>query len=165
MARTRREEDRLLSLDERELVAQSHQPNVKALSDGDVTELLVRLRDRRNRARDIAKQQRREVRGKSGPAGASPASDDTGSQAKGQVLAAAVKRVNKEVERRRSCGELVSSARHALAMRQAAGEPHRLVSRTSSAGMMSIPNADIAPSGALDAEGYRPVLERSRKVR
>lgn len=24
---------------------------------------------------------------------------------------------------------------------------------------------DVAPSGALDAEGHRPVLERSRKVR
>jgi hypothetical protein len=27
------------------------------------------------------------------------------------------------------------------------------------------PRQDHAPSGALDAEGHRPVLERSRKVR
>jgi len=31
--------------------------------------------------------------------------------------------------------------------------------------MQPIPNTGIAPSGALGAEGHRPVLERSRKVR
>lgn len=32
-------------------------------------------------------------------------------------------------------------------------------------GMKSIPFEDQPPSGAFDAEGHRPVLERSRKVR
>jgi hypothetical protein len=32
-------------------------------------------------------------------------------------------------------------------------------------GIMSTPHAAQAPSGAFDAEGQRPVLERSRKVR
>ncbi|MBN2973112.1 hypothetical protein JW805_13890 [Roseomonas aeriglobus] len=32
-------------------------------------------------------------------------------------------------------------------------------------GIVSTPHADQAPSGAFDAEGHRPVLERSRKVR
>ena len=32
-------------------------------------------------------------------------------------------------------------------------------------GMRSIPQPDQAPSGNFDAEGQRPVLERSRKVR
>lgn len=32
-------------------------------------------------------------------------------------------------------------------------------------GLKSLPFADQALSGALDAEGHRPVLERSRKVR
>lgn len=32
-------------------------------------------------------------------------------------------------------------------------------------GLKSLPFADQAPSGALNAEGHRPVLERSRKVR
>lgn len=32
-------------------------------------------------------------------------------------------------------------------------------------GMTSKPFADQAPSGAFDAEGHRPALERSRKVR
>jgi hypothetical protein len=34
-----------------------------------------------------------------------------------------------------------------------------------SAGFVSIPRADYPPSGAFDAEGHRPVLERSRKER
>lgn len=37
--------------------------------------------------------------------------------------------------------------------------------RTPSDGMNPVPNPEIAPSGALDAEGHRPVLERSRKSR
>jgi hypothetical protein len=32
-------------------------------------------------------------------------------------------------------------------------------------GMRPLPNDEIAPSGALEQEGQRPVLERSRKVR
>lgn len=32
-------------------------------------------------------------------------------------------------------------------------------------GLRSLPFADQAPSGAFNAEGQRPVLERSRKVR
>ena len=101
MAQTRREEARLLSADERELVAQTHQPAIKELGHSELGDLLVRLRDRRDRARDISRQQRREMRGKAPPSGATRAADNTGSRAKGQLLAAAVKRLNKEVERRR----------------------------------------------------------------
>lgn len=32
-------------------------------------------------------------------------------------------------------------------------------------GTQSLPRPDQPPSGAFDAEGHRPVLERSRKVR
>ena len=37
--------------------------------------------------------------------------------------------------------------------------------RTADEGMTPTPRPGIAPSGAFDAEGQRPVLERSRKVR
>jgi hypothetical protein len=102
MAQTRREEARLLSEDERELVAQTHHPVIKDLGHSELGDLLVRLRDRRDRARDISRQQRREMRGKARPAGAARAADNTGSHAKSQFLAAAVKRLNKEIQRRRS---------------------------------------------------------------
>ena len=58
-------------------------------------------------------------------------------------------------------------AARALAMKQKAdaAAPKPPESRTANEGMRPIPNADIAPSGALTQEGHRPVLERSRKVR
>jgi hypothetical protein len=59
-----------------------------------------------------------------------------------------------------------SEATKAMEMKQAAPDPrHPTAGRTADEGMNSLPNADIAPSGALDAEGYKPVLERSRKAR
>lgn len=48
---------------------------------------------------------------------------------------------------------------------KASDAPHPASEPTAKTGMKSTPNRDIAPSGALDAEGQRPVLERSHKVR
>jgi hypothetical protein len=52
-----------------------------------------------------------------------------------------------------------------LKRRASAGSPKKPSSETPHGGMRPLPNTDIAPSGALDQEGHRPVLERSRKVR
>lgn len=48
---------------------------------------------------------------------------------------------------------------------QAPAPSHPDPGRTAGEGMTSTPRPGIAPSGAFDAEGQRPVLERSRKVR
>lgn len=169
MARSRRSEQRLLSADEQELVARTHHPGLASLPDEELAAAVTRLRERRRRASDIAKRQRRELRGKAAPAGATPATDDSGSRAKTALLAAALKRINKEADRRRRAGArstLQANARRALAMKRAAGsQGEHPTSRTADEGMQPIPNEGIAPSGALDAEGYKPVLERSRKVR
>ena len=101
VARSRKEEERFLSKDEQEFVARSHHPDVRELSDSDLSDLVSRLRERRDRARDIAQKQRREMRGKSAPSGAKPSADDTGSRQKAAIIAAALKRVSKEGERRR----------------------------------------------------------------
>lgn len=101
MSRSRKEEQRLLSKDEQEFVAKSHHPEICTLSDADLSDLLTRLRDRRDRARDIAQQQRREMRGKAAPAGTKRAADNTGTREKASVIASALKRANKERERRR----------------------------------------------------------------
>lgn len=59
-----------------------------------------------------------------------------------------------------------AEADKAMALKAAAPAPHHPTSDpTSDPGMNDLPNATIAPSGALNAEGQRPVLERSRKVR
>lgn len=57
-------------------------------------------------------------------------------------------------------------AEKAMELKSKAAEPaHPGPGRTADKGMKPIPNTGIAPSGALDAEGHRAVLERSRKVR
>lgn len=57
-------------------------------------------------------------------------------------------------------------AAKALEMKKAAPDPqHPPTGRTADEGMIDAPNTGIAPSGAFDAEGQRPVLERSRKAR
>jgi hypothetical protein len=55
--------------------------------------------------------------------------------------------------------------------RQSGQQPHREQAVSDNpaddpdAGMTSTPREDYPDSGAFDAEGQRPVLERSRKVR
>lgn len=57
-------------------------------------------------------------------------------------------------------------ARHALELKQKAErEPQTPESRTAGEGQIQEARAGEPPMGALDAEGHRPVLERSRKVR
>ncbi|MBT3071219.1 hypothetical protein KKP04_10085 [Rhodomicrobium sp. Az07] len=63
--------------------------------------------------------------------------------------------------------DLTSNAKRALAEKKAADSDTEAPPTTQAAGkgMQPNPNSDIAPSGALEQEGQRPVLERSRKVR
>lgn len=57
-------------------------------------------------------------------------------------------------------------AKEALRLKRAAERPERPESRPfSDVGPVMTPRKDHPPSGAFDAEGHRPVLERSRKVR
>ncbi len=165
MSVSSRREARLLTADEAELVGQTHHPRIQSIGDGDLLDLLRRLRERRDRARGIAQRQRREMRGRAAPSGTRPASDDAGSREKAALLAAAVKRANKEHERRRAQGArggLVANARRALAMKQAAGDPaaNRPTSRTASEGMNPVPNEAEAPSGALRQEGQEIAMRR-----
>ena len=60
----------------------------------------------------------------------------------------------------------VEKAKLAAALKAEAADPtHPSPGQTAHHGMNPTPNAGIAPSGAFDAEGQRPVLERSRKSR
>ena len=57
-------------------------------------------------------------------------------------------------------------ARKALVMRNTFRLPERPIADAPKAELAAeTPRPDYAPSGAFDAEGQRPVLERSRKVR
>ena len=165
MSVSRRREARLLDSGETELVARSHRPGLDAEDDAGLGELIRLLRERRDRARDVARRQRREVRGKAAPSGARPATDNAGTREKAAVLAAAVKRVSRESERRRAPnarGRTVSGARRALAMKNASGEKgaNRPETRRADEGMNPVPNESAAPSGALDSQGQEIAMRR-----
>ncbi|MEO3997878.1 hypothetical protein [Mesorhizobium sp. CAU 1732] len=99
MSTSRKNEERLLDSGEGELVARTRQPALGALSDKDVSDIAKRLRERRDRARDIAHKQRRSVRGKGGGQVKFDQAD-AGNRQKMGVLAEALSRVNKERTRR-----------------------------------------------------------------
>ncbi len=63
--------------------------------------------------------------------------------------------------------EQMKLSEEALALKKENGqEPHHPAPEDhANEGMNSTPRPDQPPSGAFDAEGQRPVLERSRKVR
>ncbi|WP_428489990.1 hypothetical protein [Rhodopila sp.] len=86
-------EDRLLSVAEREMVDQTRTPGVATLSKDQLQALGKRLRNARDRARRIGRQQSREISGKGKPRGATPARDNTGTGAKAQALVDALQRV------------------------------------------------------------------------
>lgn len=144
MAITRKEEDRGLSNEERDVVVQTRHPEIQNLSDDALDNLVKRLRDMRDRARSQANQQRREVRGKSEPKGAAPKSSSAGSSLKASVLAASLKRLNAELQRRAAMSRnhaLVENARHALELKQHAQKnnvPYN--TRFANQGMRDIPD-------------------------
>src|ERR1700752_769838 len=89
----------ILSHDEYETVLRSHHPGIYDVGLDDLKALRRRLRDMRDRERTLAREKRREVRGKGKPRGGSfPGTAEHPLQRK-QVLAAALKRVNKEIGR------------------------------------------------------------------
>jgi hypothetical protein len=122
MARSIKQERRLLGADELTLVEKTHHPALGLLPDRDLAELRKLVRERRDRAQDIAARQRRELRGKAAPKGARAATDDSGTREKRDVLAAAMQRLNKEVTRRQAKAArqaLIDGAKRALELRLA----------------------------------------------
>ena len=119
---TTTDEARLLTESEQEAVSLTQHLAIAGLSRRELQALARRLREARYRARDIARQQRREMRGKAGPRGATPARDDTGTVAKGEVLAAALERVTQELRRTRPT-ELATAAPPTPAPKPSGGPP------------------------------------------
>jgi hypothetical protein len=123
MARSKKQERRLLGADELTLVEKTHHPALGLLPDQDLAELRKLVRERRDRAQQIAARQRRELRGKATPKGARAATDDSGTREKRDVLAAAMQRLNKEVARRQAKAArqaLINGAKRALELRREA---------------------------------------------
>jgi len=117
----------LLSHEEYETVHVTHHPAIHGIDRDGLHQVRSRLRELRDRERTLARQKRREVRGKAdGRGGSFPETADRPLQRK-QVFAGALKRVNKEIGRLRKVearAALTASARHALALRRTAEERH-----------------------------------------
>lgn len=169
------EEKRALSRDEMELADQARQPGLGQLSDRELSDLVSRLRERRNRARDLGDRQGREARGKADPSGATPASGNTGTRSKMDYLNDALERAQAERDRREA-GESESQAdlaRKALDLKQQAAQRDDRVAEEGGPLHPQDPEADpgkaplanteraVAPSGAFDHAGHRPARERS----
>jgi hypothetical protein len=140
----------VLSYDEHEIILRSHHPEIYDLGLDDLKALRQRLRDMRNKERTLAREKRREARGKGTPRGKSfPGAAEHPLQRK-QVFAAALKRVNREIDRMHKLEARtahVEAARRALAMRRAAQFPAR------------------PPSGDTANDGMRAMPSRRRRTR
>jgi hypothetical protein len=99
------EERRALDADELQLADRARNPALSQLSDRELSDLVSRLRARRNRARDIADRQGREARAKATPAGSTPASGNTGTLSKHEYLNLALDRALAERSSRGEGGE------------------------------------------------------------
>jgi hypothetical protein len=95
-----KEEARLLSGAELELVAVSRPPELERQSIDELKAAARRLREAHDRAKAIGTRQAREMRGKAEPRGATPAKDNSGTVAKAQALRDALDRVEAELGRR-----------------------------------------------------------------
>jgi hypothetical protein len=139
-----------LSHDEFELIHLTHHPAIYALSPDDLHALKLRLRQQRNKERALAKQKQRELRGKAQPRGKSfPGTVDQPLQRK-QIFAAALKRINKELDRLHKLearAAHVEAARAALAHHRAAKFVHH------------------PPAGPTPHDGMRPRVRIRRHTR
>jgi hypothetical protein len=128
-------DDRLLNLAERELVDQTRPPVIGQHSKDALHALARRLRQARDRARRIGRQQTREIRGKADPKGATPARDNAGTEAKAQVLIEALGRVTAAL-RQLDAPTQAEVLRKAAAMKRSASVPsHPSGGKTASSGM------------------------------
>ncbi len=140
----------ILSYDEHEIILRSHHPEIYDTGLDDLKELRQRLRDMRNKERTLARAKRREARGKGSPRGESfPGTAEHPLERK-QVFAAALKRVNREIDRMQKLEARtahIEAARRALTMRRAAQFPPR------------------PATGDTPSEGMRPLPSRRRRTR
>ena len=95
-----KEEARLLTAAENELVAVTRPPEIGRQSVDDLKSVARRLREAHDRAKAIGTRQAREMRGKAEPRGAKLAKDNLGTVAKAQALRDALDRVEAELSRR-----------------------------------------------------------------
>jgi hypothetical protein len=134
----------LLSHDEYETVGATHHPAIFEFGRDQLHAAKIRLRAMRDKEGTLARQKRREARGKADPRGGSfPGTAERPLRRK-QIFAAAVQRVNKELHRIKNLEArafMTEAARRALKQRRAAqAARHPGAGDTADPGMHSLPN-------------------------
>jgi len=140
----------ILSYDEHEIILRSHHPEIYDAVLDDLKALSQRLVEMRNNERTRARENRRALRGKGVSRGGSFPGTAEHPLQRNQVLAAALKRVSKEIGRMQKLDartEHIAAARRTLAMRRAASFPPR------------------PPTGDTAGEGMRPSPNQRRRTR
>jgi len=140
----------ILSHDEHEVVLRSHHPEIYEVALDDLKALRQRLRDMRGKERTLARAKRREARGKGPSRGESFPGTAEHALRRKQVFAAALNRVNREIDRLQKLEARtanIEAARRALAMRRAAQFPPR------------------PPAGDVAGEGMRVLPSQRRRTR
>src|SRR5215471_21648586 len=139
----------ILSYDEHGIILSSHHPEIYEAGLDDLKALRQRLRDMRDKESTLARAKWREARGKGPPRGQSLPGTAEHPLRRKQVFAAALKRVNREIQRLEKLQARtahIEAARRALAMRRAAQFPPR-------------------PQGAdPPGEGMHPLPSRRRRT-
>jgi hypothetical protein len=134
----------ILSYDEHEIILRSHHPEIYDASIDQLRDLRQRLREMRDKERTLARANRRAVRGKGAQRGASFPGTAEHPQRRKQVFTAALKRVNREIDRMHKLEARtahIEAARHALAMRRSAQFLARPpTDDTPNEGMRALPN-------------------------
>ena len=125
--------------------------------------LIPRLRAARDRARVIARQQKREMRGKAAPKGARPARDNTGTADKAEVLVAALKRATEALRRKLKSPTQAELARKALAKKRAAATTDRPApGKTATKGMQ--PKASTKRAVKVDPRQVGSVSQAGKRA-
>jgi len=120
------------------MVAQTRLPMVREMSREALQALGKRLREARDRARTIASRQKREMRGKAEPRGATPVAENDGSLGKTEMLVSALSRVTSALRALNKPSQ-AEIGRILLRKKQAADVPrHPGSGRTTSKGMNPI---------------------------
>jgi hypothetical protein len=170
MAMSRKDEQRLLSHEEWQLVAATHQPEIAALGRAELVDQRRQLRALRDRERSLAHEKRRIARGKAEPRGGSfPGTQERPKERK-QLFAAALKRVNAGIERLDAAearAALVDAQRRALALkRRPRGYRRPANSPTAARGPAAVENAKGrtrvpgARVGSVSQQGKRAQAKR-----
>jgi hypothetical protein len=147
MSINRKAERALLDHEEWTLVESTHQPEIKSLSDKDLSAARSRLRTLHDKQRDLSHAKRRIAQGKAEPRGGSFPGTYERPKRRKQVFAHAIRRVNSEKERREIAAArsvIVGSQQRVLARKRAAGSTRPANTPTASTGKASIPSSKRA---------------------